>query len=167
MAEPWRIRTAGPDDAPAFRKIHHAAVQAAPEPDEVRRAWSPSPDDPEALARCRDDLSRAGLFALLAEDPGGRPAGFAMLDRTRAHVQALYIHPAHARQGLGSRLLHRLLEEARASGLCNLHVESSRQAAPLYARHGFRRQTEGRLPIRDTGVEIPFVAMARDLRDLP
>ena len=34
---------------------------------------------------------------------------------------------------------------------------------PAFARHGFRHQT----PFRETGIEIPFVAMAKDPRNFP
>lgn len=146
MDDPWRIRSASPDDAPVFRRIHHSAVHGQPD------ARAEPPGDSDALRRTRADLSRPGLAVWLAETPDGAPAGFAMLDAPRAQVLALYVCARHAGRGLG---------------LCRLELERSRQAAPLYARNGFQALSDGTLEIGRTGVRIPFVRMARDLRDLP
>ena len=54
--------------------------------------------------------------------------------------------PSYRNQGIGTRLLRGLLDEAAASGKSvSLHVEAHNPAMRLYERLGFRR-------IRDTGI---------------
>ena len=62
-------------------------------------------------------------------------------------LEELYILPDRRESGLGTRLLHAVLERARASGCAavDLEVESEhRRAANLYARHGFQAMSRAR-----------------------
>jgi predicted N-acetyltransferase YhbS len=54
-----------------------------------------------------------------------------------ARIRAFYVHPAWARQGIGSRLMAACETAARAAGFRRLELTATRTGQPLYARHGF------------------------------
>jgi GNAT superfamily N-acetyltransferase len=57
-------------------------------------------------------------------------------------IEDLFVSESHRRQGVGSRLIHRVLDELRRMGVPFVKVESSPSTWPLaqklYYRHGFR-----------------------------
>ncbi len=75
--------------------------------------------------------------------PTGEPVGFAIVHRlaTVAHLHELDIHPAHARRGLGRRLIEAVAAWAKGEGLRAITLTTFRDIpwnAPYYVRIGFR-----------------------------
>ena len=59
-----------------------------------------------------------------------------MPDKKR--ITGIYVHPDFLRQGVGSRLLEKIIEDAREKGLEELHCESSVTAKGFYREYGFK-----------------------------
>lgn len=124
----------------------------------------------------RLDAFRLAGLAWVAEAPGGRPIAYlvACVIDGAFHVGQVSVHPSHARQGIGARLIDHLAGHARRSGAARVTLTTFRDVAwnaPYYGRIGFRV-----LPAADQGPELcalvaaeaqalsvdaPRVAMAR------
>ena len=113
-----------------------------------------------ALAGCGGWSMRRTLYggdqAKEAEDPRLDPA------TEPARIRAFFVHPDHARRGVGSRIMDACIRGARAAGFRSLELASTLPGEPLYRAFGFRavEQIESTLP---DGVEIRFVRMAREI----
>jgi len=71
---------------------------------------------------------------------GGQHAGRCLLHKTRSGMRIVDIAllPQYRDQGVGSRVIRRLMEEAGRSGLpVELHVSAANRARRLYERLGF------------------------------
>lgn len=94
------------------------------------------------------DLDHDLVWVLVGRDD--RPVGFAIshrLGRARVHLHELDVHPEHARQGLGRRLIETVANWARAHGAEALTLTTFSDVpwnGPYYERLGFRKleQTE-------------------------
>ena len=75
--------------------------------------------------------------------------------REAAKVRAMYTHPDHARQGVGTRILSLCEAAARAEGFAALELSSTMAGAPLYRRFGF----EDMRAFEDSGV--PLILMRK------
>lgn len=76
-------------------------------------------------------------------------------------VVACYVHPDHAREGVGSALLDRLHAELRAAGYERATLVSSLNAVSFYERHGY--EVVERFDLEATDVAFPVVSMERSL----
>ncbi|YAL83214.1 GNAT family N-acetyltransferase [Dermacoccaceae bacterium W4C1] len=54
-----------------------------------------------------------------------------------AEVQTVYVHPDHRSQGIGSRLVTAMLDQARADGARRVMVHAADDAVQVYRRLGF------------------------------
>jgi putative acetyltransferase len=95
----------------------------------------------------------------MAEDQG-RIVGFGQLCLTSGEVEAVYVHPNAARQGVGAQLLRRLEARAKEQGLTSLHLDASLNAVPFYTVAGFVPQREAKHQLK-SGVEITCVVMTK------
>ncbi len=86
--------------------------------------------------------------------------GFAALVGDEVH--AVYVHPDHARQGIGSALLGHLETVARADGVRTLRLSASLTAVPFYLACGYRRIRDSTHTLR-SGVAIRCVEMVKEL----
>ncbi|MBN1427787.1 MAG: GNAT family N-acetyltransferase [Anaerolineae bacterium] len=131
---PYMIRFAQPGDLALLPAIEQAAAsqfRATPYADFV---------DCE-LASTGISLDHDDVWVVV--DDHDRPVGFAivhLLD-TSVHLHELDVHPQHARQGLGRRLIEAITEWARVRGGTALTLTTFRDVpwnGPYYARLGFR-----------------------------
>lgn len=80
-----------------------------------------------------------------------QPVGFAhvkLLERSRAHLDELDVHPEHSRRGVGRRLVRAVCDWAAASYLDAVTLSTFREPpwnAPFYASMGFRALSESEL----------------------
>lgn len=114
------------------------------------------------------ELAQPTRFYVVAEDPDSDDiVGYAglWLMPPDSDVQTLAVAAGWERTGLGSRLLGRLLEEARERGCTRTILEvraDNARAIALYARHGFAvisRRTSY------YGPGLDAVIMCREARD--
>jgi ribosomal-protein-alanine acetyltransferase len=124
------FRPATADDLPAIDRLEHAAFEGPWSTpiyrEEIRR--SARREDRSAVELCVDEGRVVGLSCV-----------WFVVDE--CHLLRIATHPDVRRQGLGTRLLERVIARARERRctVVNLEVASQNRAAvQLYARAGFR-----------------------------
>lgn len=148
------IRDARPEDADAIRAVHTQAVERLCSAD-----YSAAEISGWVGARAvRGGWSTKGTRVVATE--GGAVVGFAALVEDEIH--AVYVHPEHARRGVGSALLEHLETAAAACDVRALHLSSSLTAVPFYTAHGYQRVCDSTHTLR-SGVVIRCVEMVKEL----
>ncbi|MDF3128847.1 GNAT family N-acetyltransferase [Kiritimatiellaeota bacterium B1221] len=126
------------------RAIHETASEVYSE--EQCGAWSAKASHPGHWeARCE----QKNPFVFVA---GNRVIGFCELD-AEGHIDCTYVHPAHGRKGVASRLVSHAVDAARSRGLRKVCVEASICAQPMFARLGFVTIKKQTVEIRGVGLE--------------
>jgi putative acetyltransferase len=122
-----------PRDAPLLAEIFRASIAELTGDDyseAQQEAWAATTDDASAFAaRLADALTLLGTI-------DGSPVGFASLAGTE-RVDMLYVHPAAARQGVGTMLIDALEKLAAARGAPRLTADVSDSAQDFFRRRGF------------------------------
>ena len=108
------------------------------------------------VVACGGWSRRATLFG--SDARGGRDSS--LLDpRTQpAKVRAFFVHPDHARKGLGRMLLDRCVTEARSHGFRQIELMATLTGQKLYAKCGFIADASEPYEV-SPGVTIEFVPM--------
>jgi GNAT superfamily N-acetyltransferase len=134
QSDPYPIRRARPDDLAALPAIERAAA--------AQFQVTPYPAMADAdLTSAQIDLEQEQVWVVT--DSQDRPVGFAivhLLD-TSTHLHEIDIHPHHARQGLGRRLILVIASWARERGATALTLTTFDDVpwnGHYYARLGFR-----------------------------
>ncbi|GAA1800984.1 GNAT family N-acetyltransferase [Agromyces neolithicus] len=107
----------------------------------------PSPPFDVLLPRFRRLLADPAAFVLLAGDRA-QPVGYAVVtlrptvytDGPLAVLDELYVRPARRSEGIGTELLTGAIDEVRARGGAEMHInvdEVDTDARRFYERHGF------------------------------
>lgn len=122
----------------------------------------PAPEPAVGAPRLEKLLARDDVLVVLARrGTAGGDIGFALLtlrptpywDGPLAHLEDLYVRPAHRSRGVGTAMLQRAVEEVRARGSRELHVNvdgDDTGARRFYERHGFSHTDP------DTGSDMYF-----------
>jgi putative acetyltransferase len=156
----FSVRRARREDDEAIGRMHVASIREL-----CRTHYSPGEIEGWAAPRGIDFYVKAieGKEFYVAEGEG-EIIGFATLNLAGGEVEAVYVHPAATRRGVGLKLVRTLEERAREGGLKSLHLCASLNAVEFYERAGFVRQrdTSHRLA---NGVEIACVLMSKGLRE--
>jgi GNAT superfamily N-acetyltransferase len=79
-----------------------------------------------------------------------------------ARIRAFFIHPAWARRGIGSRILHACETAAAAAGFTRAELTSTLSGVPLYTARGFTPEEEFGVPLRN-GDKLPVIRMTKPL----
>ena len=137
------VRPATAADRAALPALHTAAV----------REFGPTSYDAEAVRRWAKACGRSPEdyetppdehFTVAVRESA--VAGFGHLVPAAGEVHAVYVHPDHARRGVGSTLLAELEGYARGSGLTSLSLQSSLNAVEFYEMAGYERVGAGESP---------------------
>lgn len=129
------MRPAAPADGPAIRRIVFAVLEE----------YGLTPDPAGADADLDDIqanyLDRGGAFHVVVADGAIVGCGglYPLADGT-AEIRKMYLLPAARGHGLGSAMLERLLDDARARGFRRVTLETAsvlREAIALYRKRGF------------------------------
>ncbi len=135
------LRPAHPDELPRLREIEQAAAAlfATAGLPEVAQA------DPLPLETLRNQQQAGRLF--VAVTPEDVPVGFVVMTVIdgAAHLHELDVHPAHARQGIGTRLVEHGCAWAAQQGYPAVTLSTFQHIpwnGPWYARLGFRVLSE-------------------------
>jgi GNAT superfamily N-acetyltransferase len=83
-----------------------------------------------------------------------------------AKIRAFFIHPEHARQGVGKMILERCEAEAIAHGFARLELMATLPGVPFYTALGYERGTPVTQKL-DDGITIEFVPMYKGDQDAP
>lgn len=162
------IRPFRQSDAPDLAEITLSAIHAIGaerySADQVNVWAARHPGSQRFLDRAAD-----GAVIFVAADVNDAPVAYALLQRSEdadvrisGHLDMLYCHPAHSRQGLADELLAAAQAYADLAGMARLFTEASELARPAFERAGYRV-----LHRRDfciAGVAIHNFAMEKKLR---
>lgn len=77
-----------------------------------------------------------------------------------ARIRAFFVHPAYARRGLGTMLLRKCEEGARAEGFARAELTSTLTGVPLYAARGYVAHEYFVLALRN-GAKLPVIRMEK------
>jgi phosphinothricin acetyltransferase len=144
----------------AFMPDAHGAADTACEvrvatcadvPGIVALAASRGPQPADLADRVTAWVADPARVLLVAAEPGGAPAGWAMLARWQGHADApdgwyvsgLTVDPARRRSGIGSRLLGALLAAAPVRPERSVVNATNGASIALHERHGFREVARG------------------------
>jgi putative acetyltransferase len=125
-----------PADALMLAEIFRSSIEQLTGEDyseSQQQAWAAAADDEQAFA------SRLASELTLIATLDGSPVGFASL-KGPDHIEMLYVHPAIARQGVGSMLVDALEKLAAARGIQRLTVDSSDTASGFFDKRGYVAQ---------------------------
>ena len=130
------------DEAALFR-VHVTAIHEIASRDyspEQIEAWAPTDTDMVMWA------DRMRVLRPFVAELDGEIVGYADL-QPHGLIDYFYVSGDHPRQGIGTRLMARIHEEAKTLGLTRLTSHVSRTAEPFFALHGFQMIKRG-FPVR-------------------
>ncbi|MFO1427731.1 MAG: GNAT family N-acetyltransferase [Steroidobacteraceae bacterium] len=180
-----RLRTATPGDVPALHRLVERSARVLSAgyytPAEIESAMRHVfgvdlqliEDGTYFVAEQDGRIVGAGGWSRRRPLPGGEPrpgGGARALDPAReaARIRAFFVDPAHARRGIGRRLLQACLEAAGAAGFRRLELVATLAGEPLYSACGFSVIKE-ELDVLPDGRTLRLVRMGRPLaiEDMP
>ena len=130
-----QVRRAGASDVEGIWRVHNESIRVLCQdrygPREIA-AWIAF-RPPEAY---RAALASRDLFVAERED---EIVGFGQFDPARGEVEACYVSPGAIGRGVGSDLLARMEEQARATGHAVIRLNATLNAEAFYAGLGYRR----------------------------
>jgi GNAT superfamily N-acetyltransferase len=118
----------------------------------IAEARDVSAGAPIALAGCGGWSKRKTLFGA-DRGPGREPE---LLDPATdaARIRAIFVHPAYARQGLGSLILAHVEAEAVSAGFRRFEMGSTLTGVPLYRLRGYTEVERVDVPLANGEVVI-------------
>ncbi len=131
------IRAARPEDATAVRGVVNGVLA------EYRIASDPGGTDRDLADLDAYYFSRGGGFIVAVAADGSivGSCGIAPLDGSTWDLRKMYLTPEARGQGLGKRLLARILAFARSKGATRIELETAsvlKEAISLYQKAGFK-----------------------------
>ncbi|WP_227357036.1 GNAT family N-acetyltransferase [Haladaptatus salinisoli] len=155
-----RIRPATGDDAPKISRLHTESVLAfgpAAYDETQVSAWAAKDEEPDRTPIEDDDHHVA------VAEAGENIVGFGHVVPGENEIRAVYVHPEHARRGVGSTVLAHLEGYALGTGSKRLELRASLNAVGFYERRGYRSVRQGTREMEYEGrrVTVPVVAMER------
>lgn len=121
-------------DIPIVARLYYDTVvnvNARDYTSEQIAAWSPAVW-PDTFWRERF----AGAYKVFIAEIGTKIVGFSEY-HADGHVDTFYVHHEHQGQGIGTRLMQRIEEEAAKTGVRKLYLEASITGRPRFAAMGF------------------------------
>jgi len=96
-----------------------------------------------------------GAAIIVAADTQDEPVGYALLEPD-GHLDRLFNHPDHIRQGLAVQLLVHAEQHARANRVSHLYTEASELARPAFERAGYDLIERRDFVIEYAGRQVPI-----------
>jgi ribosomal protein S18 acetylase RimI-like enzyme len=144
------IRLATLEDADTIHALHTASVRAL-----CRNAYSSQVVDGWLLNRTPSGYKGIEKGEMYVAELKGSVAGFSHV--VPGEIVAIFVHPDHVRQGIGSVLVRHAMTKAQVDANGSVRVDSTLNAQRFYETMGFRKTGE-RL-VRRNDVDIPIVEM--------
>ncbi len=151
------IRTFRVGDEPGLHEVFHSAIHDIAIKDytaEQVNAWAPESLDPALWA------DRMRGIAPFVVELDGRPIAYADIQPS-GYIDHFFVSARFARQGVGSKLMRRLHDEAAAKGMHLLTSNVSLTAQPFFKHWGFSIVEERQPVVR--GVVIPNALMKKEV----
>lgn len=177
----YQLRTANLNDLAALQRLIEASVRALQANDyglaeidaAVRTIFTVDTqlvtdgtyfvveDETGAFAACGGWSRRKTLYGGDSQVESKAPE---LLDPTvdAAKIRAIFVHPDHARKGLGSLVLKSAEEAAAAEGFRDLEMGATLTGYPVYLKYGYTEIERHYAPIGD-GLSIEIVKMRKSL----
>jgi len=119
-----------------------------------------APGHPATLAACGGWSRRHTPYG--SDHRPGRDDSLLDPRTDAAKIRAFFVHPAWARQGIGSRILALCEQAARAEGFNRCEMGATLTGIPLYRRHGYLEGEHVALPLAN-GESLSIVKMTKAL----
>ena len=151
------IRRFRPGDEAALFNVYFTAIHGVASRDyspEQVEAWAPADLDAVLWA------NRIQGIQPFVVELGVEIVGYADV-QPDGYVDHFFVSGAHPRQGIGTRLMARIHEDAASLGLTELTSEVSKTAEPFFVLHGFK-VVERRFPVL-RGVALQNALMRKEL----
>jgi GNAT superfamily N-acetyltransferase len=184
MPSRFSLRLAGEKDIPALHQLIEASVRGLQANDYtpaqiegalgtvlgvdtqlirdrtyfVAEARGFADDSPVTLAGCGGWSMRKTLFG--PDAVGGREPELLDPATDAARIRAIFVHPAFARQGLGSLILAHVESEAVSAGFRKFEMGSTLTGVPLYRLRGYTEVERIQVPLAN-GEVVPVVKMVK------
>jgi GNAT superfamily N-acetyltransferase len=155
-----QFRVADPTDAGAILALKRVAIRelvGADYTDRQRAAWAP---DDDALPAFETAL-RSDRFTVLLAERDGTIVGYGVLNGPAARIDAVYVHPEYARDGIATSLVRQLEMRARMRGIRELTIVASLTARPFYESLGYWKFDTTTRSV--DGVDIEFIVLHKRL----
>lgn len=155
----YSIRSFEDGDAEVLAELGRAAIGAiGPDAysEEQVEAWLANFAGPEVYQAQAD----SGTQIFIATDEDDEPVAYAMLEQT-GHLDHLYCHPDHTKEGLATSLLETAALYAKYHGITHLFTEASHIAKPAFESAGYKAMKKRTFEI--DGVEITNWAMVKSI----
>ncbi|HEY6924113.1 MAG TPA: GNAT family N-acetyltransferase [Steroidobacteraceae bacterium] len=124
--------------------------------------WAPETIAPQRVENFRRCIESGEELIVVAVDAAEHIIGFGSIVPRNSELRAVYVAAEHGREGVGSAILARLEEMARALGLTELRMESSINAVAFYEANGFISLEHGEHPM-PSGNHMACVRMRKTL----
>lgn len=184
----WHIRVAQPSDIPALHTLIEASVRQLQANDYTPAqiegalgtvlgldtqlihdqtyylAEAAQPSGETTLAGCGGWSKRKTLFG--ADQAAVREPELLNPATDAAKIRAIFIHPAYARQGLGTRILAHVEGAAQAAGFHHFEMGSTLTGVPLYTLKGYVPIEQIAVPLKN-GEALPIVKMIKSSSNHP
>ncbi|WP_412480940.1 GNAT family N-acetyltransferase [Azonexus sp. IMCC34839] len=144
-------------DEKELLRVHISAIHILSSRDytpEQIEAWAPADLDADLW------VNRVREIRPFVAEIGNDIVGYADVQQD-GYIDQFFVSGTHARQGIGTRLMARIHDEAMSLGLTELTSDVSKTAEPFFALHGFQ-VVERRFPIR-RGVTLQNAFMRKVL----
>ena len=158
-----QVRPARPDDAPDILALHIESIRAlgpAAYDDAQVAAWAEK-DGAEKDGPDQYPIEEAGHHLVVAESNDGL-VGYGHLVPDEQEVRAVYVHPDHVRERIGSTLLAHLEGYALGRGLDRLQLWASLNAVGFYERMGYRPTEEETIEKEWDGCRVTLSVIAME-----
>ncbi len=139
-----KIRDYRDSDHIEIANLVHGAVHSIPHSiysEKELEAWAPTPINYDYW---KNRLASKKPFIAVSDD---KIIGFIELEPD-GYIDCLYVHNAHQKNGIASRLLQYVQTIAIMNGLKELYVEASKIAMPLFQRNGFELTSTNIISLR-------------------
>jgi len=101
------------------------------------------------------DRVAAGAVIFVAAAENDTPVAYALIEPD-GHLDRLYNHPEHSRQGLAGKLLERAEAHAVSHNISRLYTEASELARPAFERAGYAVTQRRDFEIDHDGIAVPM-----------
>ena len=180
MPTPYAIRLATAPDIPALRALIEQSIRALQTNDYTSaqiegalnhalgldtqliadQTYFVAETETKELAVCGGWSNRATLFG---SDHGPNRASTLLNPATdAAKIRAIFVHPNHARRGLGSLMLAHCEAAATAAGFTRFEMGSTLTGIPLYTLKGYQPLERVEVPLPN-GESLPILRMTKTL----
>ena len=152
------LRAATPADLPAMAALHDIAFRA------LGSAYDAATKTAHATFVCTADyaadVARSDVW--LAEQDGQLlgSAGWLAMAGNEGRIRKVFVHPAAARQGLGTRLVLAAEHRAGAAGCSRFMLRAYLDAVPLYEKLGYAADRPGGMTLLG-GNAMPVLFMRK------